>query len=87
MQWVGLGVLVVGYLCPFLVVNSVLLLQAIRVTLMKDYMSLHPSLWTNPLAAKSEDQEFEPGYQPSHCFQLLPTSSVTTLAVLSESKL
>lgn len=62
-------------------------IKAIRVTLMKDYMSLHPSLWTNPLAAKSEDQEFDPGYQPSHCFQLLPTSSVTTLAVLSESKL
>ena len=64
-----------------------LLLQPIRVTLFRDYMSLNPSLWSNPLPAKEEEVECEPGFQPSHCFQLLPASSVTTLAIASEIKL
>ena len=57
------------------------------MTLFRDYMSLNPSLWSNPLSAKVEEIEHEPGFQPSHCFQLLPASSVTTLTMASEIKL
>ena len=66
---------------------SLSLLQPLRVTLFRDYMSLHPSLWSNPLPAKVDEMEFEPGFQPLHCFQLLPASSVTTLASTSDIKL